>query len=75
MFNLKFPPATAAKVYSPQELTKDLAKYHSSKTPKNLQKILTKMRSNPWLTTAGEQGDRCLAENVFLTSFSGKHTG
>ena len=32
MFNLGFPPATAAKVYSPQELTKDLAKYHSSKT-------------------------------------------
>jgi len=30
--NLGFPPATAAKVCSPQELTKDLAKYHSSKT-------------------------------------------
>ena len=26
-------------------------------------------------TTAGGKGDRCLAKNVFLTSFSGKHTG
>jgi len=74
MLNLGFPPATAAEVYSPQELTKDLAKYNSSKT--YTKKPAEEPDEDEIKPSADYcRGDRCLAENVFLTSFSGKHRG